>query len=617
MTPLRDLSDPHAYMAQFVADSDSLIRLEDDGTSINRLNRGVYRADDKQGLDQAIRALTGTKLVRIGLAEHQLGDDGFATAACARCVWIETERADVDLDTASERHPDASLIVGTYTGEPMCVGWLLDDPLVTANRYEVLSNALAERTDGDYDATSFDGYVLLPGTVSPTTPAGMVGLTGTLRRYPAERLELLLGLDHPESAVDQHSAPTAADVIDRPAQDREAPPIVHARVHDVDRLAADPDILARLREGLHASGFAGATEVAELVFLAVVSRLLTRPLCVVIRAASSAGKSFAVEAALRFAAPSGYYALQAMTPKALAYTPESLRNRILVIAEAAGISSGFMTYALRELISSGRLRHEYTDFDRGTTKVVETEGPTGLILTTTGPIDPELATRMLTVDVPESAEQTGLILKAIAAEAAGAQQSAVDYELFHLLHDRLAEGSRKVLVPYAPALVELIDHSAVRMRRDFSATVTVIKAHALLHQETREHDESGRIVATLDDYDAAHRLVAHAVAEGTARSISSQLRETVAAVERLSPPGAGPVTINGLIEHLGIDGSTARRRVIGAVRSGYLHDSGGGPGRPHRLTIGEPLPDDRSVLPGPNELRAVVQSCVHDEHPET
>ena len=42
----------------------------------------------------------------------------------------------------------------------------------------------------------------------------------------------------------------------------------------------------------------------------------------------------------------------------------------------------------------------------------------------------------------------------------------------------------------------------------------LIRAHALLHQATRLKDESGRVVATLDDYRAVHALVADLVAEG-------------------------------------------------------------------------------------------------------
>lgn len=141
------------------------------------------------------------------------------------------------------------------------------------------------------------------------------------------------------------------------------------------------------------------------------------------------------------------------------------------------------------------------------------------------------------------------------------------------------------------------------MRRDFTAVLTLVQAHALLHEATRERDPGGGVIATIADYKAAHRLVAASIAEGSERAVPERVRETVNAVARLSPIGK-PVTINQLVSELGIDGSTARRRAMDAVRRGYLDDKGGGAGRPHRLTLGEPLPNDRGVLPDVDELQA-------------
>ena len=37
------------------------------------------------------------------------------------------------------------------------------------------------------------------------------------------------------------------------------------------------------------------------------------------------------------------------------------------------------------------------------------------------------------------------------------------------------------------------------IRRDFMTLLNLIRAHAILHQATRERDDRGRVVATLDD----------------------------------------------------------------------------------------------------------------------
>lgn len=46
-------------------------------------------------------------------------------------------------------------------------------------------------------------------------------------------------------------------------------------------------------------------------------------------------------------------------------------------------------------------------------------------------------------------------------------------------------------MPFADAVAELANPAAIRLRRDFQAVLSLIKAHALLHQATRPRDERG------------------------------------------------------------------------------------------------------------------------------
>jgi hypothetical protein len=57
-----------------------------------------------------------------------------------------------------------------------------------------------------------------------------------------------------------------------------------------------------------------------------------------------------------------------------------------------------------------------------------------------------------------------------------------------------------MVIPYAERLAELMHPTAVRLRRDFKAVLTLIRAHALLHQATRCKDSAGQIVATLEAF---------------------------------------------------------------------------------------------------------------------
>ena len=62
------------------------------------------------------------------------------------------------------------------------------------------------------------------------------------------------------------------------------------------------------------------------------------------------------------------------------------------------------------------------------------------------------------------------------------------------------------------------------------------------------------------------------------------------------------VSLTKLGEALGLDKSSVSRRVQAAEAKGYLVNLEDGKGKPARLTLGEPLPDDVEVLPPPEAL---------------
>ena len=121
------------------------------------------------------------------------------------------------------------------------------------------------------------------------------------------------------------------------------------------------------------------------MYFAVTSRLLERPVSVAIKGPSSGGKSLSTELVLKLFPPSAFYALTAMSDRALAYSNEPLKHRHLVICEAAGMSADFATYLIRSLLSEGRLRYETVEKTKVglMPKIIEREGPTGLLVTTT------------------------------------------------------------------------------------------------------------------------------------------------------------------------------------------------------------------------------------------
>lgn len=368
-----------------------------------------------------------------------------------------------------------------------------------------------------------------------------------------------------------------------------------------------PDQLDQYRDSLQALGFAGSTEAAELAHLALSSRALERPLGLAFRGPSAAGKSFTVETAARHHPDDAMHDISAMSERYLAYAEFPTEHRYVCIAEASALhNDGVGATIIRELSWNRRLRYGTVvrSEDGPQAVTIERPGPTGLITTSTRDLDPEIATRLIAVHITDAPEQTRKVMERLAATAAGRTAPDADLSAWHAASDWLVTaGNRKVVVPYAPAVADGVPAESVRMRRDFEQVMTVVRAHAFMHQLTRPRNDAGHVVATRDDYAAAHRLLAETMAV-TLDRVSDTIRETVEAVERLAEtkgPGKG-VSYPELAAELEMSRSGANRRGQKALQEGYLANTEERDGYPARLVPADPLPAARAVLPDPKDI---------------
>ena len=74
-------------------------------------------------------------------------------------------------------------------------------------------------------------------------------------------------------------------------------------------LACERDTLSSFVSDLRRAGVVGVEREAKLLFIAITSRVLERPISVAIKGPSSAGKSFLVEKVLSFFPHEAYYAM--------------------------------------------------------------------------------------------------------------------------------------------------------------------------------------------------------------------------------------------------------------------------------------------------------------------
>lgn len=387
-------------------------------------------------------------------------------------------------------------------------------------------------------------------------------------------------------------------------QDSPAPapqPSLDALRAEAARVLESPDVLALVDAYVRATGFAGDTHAPRLVYLALTSRLLERPTNLFLAGPSAGGKNYTVRVVCPLFPAEAYYAIAGMSPLAVMYSPESFAHRVLIVAEASAFhEDGIGASLLRGLAWDAELKYD-TVID-GESVRLQKAGPTGLITTGTKRLEPELATRLWTVPVPDTPAHTRAVLHATAAEAAapGAVRGP-DTAAFVAAQRWLATAELPaVVVPFADVLADLVPVHEVRMRRDFTQLLTLVRAHALLHQHHRPRDAEGRITATIEDYAAVHEIVGPVFTASLSAGLTPEVREAVGVVASLTASGT-TVTVTEIARQLTLSPSATWRRVRGALEGHWLVNEETRPRQPAKLKVGEPMPDVPG-LPDPREL---------------
>jgi len=120
-------------------------------------------------------------------------------------------------------------------------------------------------------------------------------------------------------------------------------------------LLTSTTLVDRITGAMRAQGYAGNVDPALTVYLALTSRLLTRPINLALVAASSAGKNRTIDAALRLMPPEAFYKTSASSERALVYSGESFAHRVVVVEEADSIpEEGPAASAIRAIADSTR-----------------------------------------------------------------------------------------------------------------------------------------------------------------------------------------------------------------------------------------------------------------------
>jgi hypothetical protein len=243
------------------------------------------------------------------------------------------------------------------------------------------------------------------------------------------------------------------------------------------------------------------------------------------------------------------------------------------------------------------------------TTTIEKNGPVVFMVTTTrDKLNSENETRMLSLEVNDSEEQTRAVLDKV-AEVIGLNKEPVgaDLRAFHDYQRWLAAGECEVEVPFARTLSQLMKTTRpVRLRRDFTQLLLAIKAHALLHRARRNQTSTGSIVATIDnDYAPVRELMAEPMATASELKLRDAIKETVQVVQMIATRATADegARVREIADELGLDRTVTWRRLKAAEDAGLIVNLEIVKGRAGRYRgTGEDARQDGELLPNVRQL---------------
>jgi len=376
-----------------------------------------------------------------------------------------------------------------------------------------------------------------------------------------------------------------------------------AKLLDLARpLVEDPAVIHRAILTAEELGVVGERRSVGLLRLSVHSRALNRPVNVEVNSPSSSGKTHVVLGTLALEDPEAYYEMTAGSEKALIYLGEPLSHRILYIQEPEGLAEGVGAAVLKSLVWEGRLKYDTVVKEDGDLvgRHIEKDGPTGMIVTTTRPLDEQVSNRMLRLEVDTSHDQTRRILQAIARSVNG-DRLQIDLAPWHAMSRLLGEPAQ-VQVLFSQWLASKVSVTTLRIRRDFTHLLSLIQASAIEHRFQRPLAPDGSILANVADYAIVHSLAADLFRAVQGEGITQADRDTREKVVELSQAGERPVSQAELRQRLVVSKAVVSHRVNRLLKLDYLVNLETQRGRPAKLVPGAPLPEEVPPLPSPCNL---------------
>jgi len=266
------------------------------------------------------------------------------------------------------------------------------------------------------------------------------------------------------------------------------------------------DLLKRIIDDFESVGYIGEKINKLIIYIAVISRLLSDPISVLILSRSGAGKTSLQDAVCKFVPPESVIQYTRLTGQSLFYRDENaLRNKVLAIEEEDGMREAM--YSIKTLISAQKLSVAATRTDAKTGKFSVDEytvyGPVVVIVSTTNPdaLDDETKQRFLLLTIDETPGQTQKILMAQRTKNSHRwYEMTVDAGSVFKQHHNMQRLLKPLTVTFPDDLKVNWPYGRLQMRREQGKFLSLVKAITLLHQYQRKTGTLRRLDGTKIDF---------------------------------------------------------------------------------------------------------------------
>jgi hypothetical protein len=285
-------------------------------------------------------------------------------------------------------------------------------------------------------------------------------------------------------------------------------------------LGEEPDLIAAIESDIAAMGLVRETNNGLLCYLAFSSRVLPRPVSVVVRGPTSVGKTTILQSTAQLFPDEVKVEIMDATDASMFRTPiDYFMHKIYLAGErrhAKDDAAKDREFYIRQLISEGRINRMLCVKDTAeewVSRRFQREGPIAYAETTTSKsVFEENLNRMFQLYPDSSRQMNRAVMEAMAAQYD--PEPGDDKTDIRAIIDRNHEfqmdlqyrGLPLVRIPYAKFLSNKMPPGKPAVRRAFGRVLSVIECLVTLQAHQRE-ERNGFLGATVADFAIARRLL--------------------------------------------------------------------------------------------------------------